>query len=119
MDQFDVQQPTLDDSVRTQASGEFAARRAVICAALAVCAAAANAQERAAATNVEVGRVTLDMCATLAFRNKNERMCNQIELGASPKMSQYTNTPSLGGVPTTSPNYRGTQAVKTENKGSR
>jgi len=119
MDQFDLQQPTLDGSDGSPESSEFAARRAVICAALAVCAAAANAQERAAATNVEVGRVTLEMCATSAFRDKNERRCNEIELAASPKVSQYSNAPSSGGVPTTSPNYRGFQSGKTESKGTR
>ena len=48
-------------------------------------------------------KITQDMCATIAFRKNNEKICNELEASVKPRATVRGSNPSS--VPTTSPNY--------------
>lgn len=72
---------------------------ALVAIAVCVCASAQTSP-----TSTGSSKVTLEMCATTAFRNKNEKVCDALEASVMPKASSRDLSPSLS-VPTTSPNY--------------
>ena len=49
-------------------------------------------------------KALMEMCATTAFRNKNERQCEALELSVAPTTSKRAGVPPLS-IPSTSPNY--------------
>lgn len=73
----------------------------VALAALSVCIAAAAEKSPPPTQDTAV---SLEKCATTAFRNKNEAACNALEGSAKPQATGRSWNPSS--VPTTSPNYR-------------
>jgi len=75
----------------------------VALAALSVCIAAA-AENSPPPTQDKA--VSLEKCATGAFRKKNEGACNELESSAKPQATRRSWNP--GSVPSTSPNYRNT-----------
>ena len=49
-------------------------------------------------------KTLMEMCATSAFRKKNEKQCEVLELSVAPTTSKRAGVPPLS-IPSTSPNY--------------
>ena len=60
-----------------------------------------NADARKAKTD---SNISLEMCATIAFRKNNEKVCDLLETSLKPQVSGRPASPRSS-VPTTSPNY--------------
>ena len=82
-------------------------KKAVTSAAISVVTMAAciNAFAETAPQSAAVPEATLSMCATIAFRNKNVNVCNDLERKAKPLPSIQGSSAPTGSVPSTSPNY--------------
>ena len=92
--------PTIQQSSAAKLAITTVSKPSITLVALSVCLGAAGSAGAQSPTDT---KVTLDMCATIAFRKNNEKVCNELEVSAKPQAT--TRGTNLSTVPTTSPNY--------------